>query len=177
MVPRGRAAEPGVPSSYSERHFSIFTMTQNFKNLNTVLSPSLEAGQGEATAAKWKKVFFPRISEATQETKEDGFTATPGRTSPLRVLSSVVILGFIVFVNREIPVSSIEENPSDNDSVRVNCTLPENPYYLGSEEYEGFEWAEQTHATSCVSNGLFRTGCEEYTRQITALEKCSAGNR
>lgn len=46
---------------------------------------------------------------------------------------------------------------------------------MGSGEYEGFAWAEQTRATSCLSNGLFRAGCEEYTRQIPASEKCGAG--
>jgi hypothetical protein len=151
-------------------------MTQNLKNLDAVLSPTLEPGQGKAVAEKWNKIFVPRIPEPTQGIKEDGLTATPRRTSAVRVLSLVVILVFIVLMDWEIPISSIKENPSDNDSAGMNCSLPENPYYWGSGEYEGFEWAEQTQDISCVSNGLFRIGCEEYKRQITALEKCSTGN-
>ncbi len=152
-------------------------MTPYFQNLDAVLYSSPESGPEKAAAAKSTNKCFSKVPELTEEINEKVSDATTHQPMSLRLLSIFAILVFFVLVNWEIPMSSIEQDTNDNDRDSVNCSLPENPYYPGSGEYDGFEWAEQGRATSCISGGLFRTGCEEYRRQLAAFDKCSTEKR
>jgi hypothetical protein len=129
----------------------------------------------ETVAGRMTHAFL-RTSQKTEELEHGGSAITPPRVGLVKFLSMFAIaLACVVLVNWETTTSLSEQNPNDNDRVRLDCSEPENPYYEGSGEHDGFEWAERTHATSCVSDGSFRAGCEEYRKQTAKLFQCEKG--
>jgi hypothetical protein len=88
-----------------------------------------------------------------------------------------IIISIFLFIILACGITGFFLSKYQRENSAQQCTIPRNPYQVGTREYAGFEWAENEFPKDCSvgTDSLSQeitTGCNEYYSELKTFGNC-----